>query len=168
MMHPVKKIKVVLSFLGILVVLYSSCDNNKRFTVNKDRLKTTDSLKNDRKDLKKAEQPKNQDVLKGQAIQTNNQIVSNIDTKLDTALLFGIWTIDPNGPHADFVLSKKSYYIVDYDGDGDIPYELKDNKLKIHFKDKMMVGKIVYLGTDSLKILWSNDTDTNTYFRWKN
>ncbi|MFD2287109.1 hypothetical protein GJU39_10700 [Pedobacter petrophilus] len=82
-------------------------------------------------------------------------------------MLFGIWTIDPNGPHADFVLSKKSYYIVDYDGDADFPYMLKDNILKIHFKENTMEGEVVSVGKDSLKIIWSHNTDTNKYVRWK-
>jgi len=35
--------------------------------------------------------------------------------------LFGIWTVDPEGPHTDFEISEKSFYIVDYYGNGALP-----------------------------------------------
>mgnify|MGYP003478135184 CR=1 FL=1 len=49
---------------------------------------------------------------------TDIESVQNIDrpkeskiikSKFDIKLLFGIWTNDPEGPHADFDLNKKSF-----------------------------------------------------------
>ncbi len=59
----------------------------------------------------------------------NNTIIRNIT--IDTAQAFGIWTQDPNGPHADFWLTAKSFFVVDYDGDGDMPYILDGNKITV-------------------------------------
>jgi len=71
---------------------------------------------------------------------------------IDTALLFGIWTADPEGPHTDFRWTKKSFFIVDYDGNGDMPFELIDRKLKIYFNDFSQEGNIQSVGKDSLII----------------
>ena len=67
-----------------------------------------------------------------QILHENREFVY-LDTELDTSLLFGIWTIDPEGPHADFWLSDQFFYLVDYDSDGDKPYFLKNNKITINF-----------------------------------
>lgn len=50
--------------------------------------------------------------------------------------LFGIWTTDPDGPHADFVLNENSFYVVGYDGNGDFNYEINDNKISIYYPGK--------------------------------
>jgi hypothetical protein len=63
-----------------------------------------------------------------------------------------IWTTDPEGPHADFRWTKKSFFIVDYDGNGDMPFELIDRKLKIYFNDFSQEGNIQSVGKDSLII----------------
>lgn len=91
---------------------------------------------------------------------------STIDTKLDTKLLFDMWTNDPNGPHADFELSDKYFVAVDYDGNGDMPYELIDNKLKIYYNDFIQEGKIISVDKDTLKILWNDSENINSYLKW--
>jgi hypothetical protein len=70
----------------------------------------------------------------------NRPSTSTISTSLDTALLFSIWTTDPEGPHADFKWTKKSFFIVDYDGNGDMPFELIDRKLKVYFYDFIQIS----------------------------
>lgn len=157
------KFKFALFVILLFLTIHSSCNNKKNQIVGK----KADSLNNARENVTDAEKLKSSTSVDEQKNQKNNPILSKINTKLDTALVFGIWTIDPNGPHAEFVLSKKSYYIVDYDGDADIPYELKDNILKIHFKENTMEGEVVYVGKDNLKIIWSNNADTTKYKRWK-
>ena len=44
--------------------------------------------------------------------------------------VFGIWTQDP-WTHADFWLSAKLFYVVDYDGDGKTPFLLDENEITI-------------------------------------
>ncbi|HSY60559.1 MAG TPA: hypothetical protein VK796_01735 [Cytophaga sp.] len=92
---------------------------------------------------------------------------SSIQTQLDTALLFGIWTTDPNGPHADFKITNRSFYVVDYDGDGDMPYELADDKLNIYYNDFIQEGKIISVSKEHLQIIWEGNEDTTTFVRWE-
>jgi hypothetical protein len=107
---------------------------------------------------------------------TDNPAIKNIDrpaqstvsTDLDTALLFNIWTSDPEGPHADFVFSGKSFFVVDYDGNGDMPYELTGRKLKVYYNDFIQEGDIVSVDKDSLKIRWNDVEGIANYTRWKN
>jgi hypothetical protein len=91
---------------------------------------------------------------------------STISTSLDTALLFGIWTTDPEGPHADFRWTKRSIFIVDYDGNGDMPFDLIDKKLKVYFNDFIQEGTIQSVDKDSLIITWDDSDQSITYVRW--
>jgi hypothetical protein len=91
---------------------------------------------------------------------------SALHTKLDTSLLFGIWTSDPNGPHADFQLTRKSFYVVDYDGNGDMPYQLNDSTLKVYYNDFIQEGKIISVDRDTLKIIWKGFDRSNSFVRW--
>jgi hypothetical protein len=103
------------------------------------------------------------------------QSVQNIDrpkqckiikTKFDLKLLFGIWTYNPEGPHADFQLTKKSFYVVDYDGDGAMPYIINQDTIKVYYKDFISVGIIKNATKDTLKIDWDENGITN-YVKWK-
>jgi hypothetical protein len=85
---------------------------------------------------------------------------------IDTALLFGTWTTDPEGPHADFKWTKKSFFMVDYDENGDMPFELIDRKLKVYFNDFIQEGTIQSVGKDSLIITWDDFDQAITYIRW--
>ncbi|MES2485758.1 MAG: hypothetical protein V4581_07400 [Bacteroidota bacterium] len=88
---------------------------------------------------------------------------STINTTLDTNLLFKIWTLDPNGPNADFEISAKSFYLADYDGDGDRPYTLEGNKLTVYYDDMTEKGTITLLTKDTLKIRWEHLDADMTY-----
>lgn len=90
-----------------------------------------------------------------------------IKSKFDTKLLFGIWTYDPEGPNADFELSKKSFYVVDYDGTGDMPYIIKHDSIKVYYNDYVSVGIVKNVTKDTLKIDWDKNGTTN-YVKWKN
>ncbi|MCC9071424.1 hypothetical protein LNQ49_07440 [Flavobacterium sp. F-65] len=89
-----------------------------------------------------------------------------IKSKFDTKLLFGIWTSDPEGPHADFDLSKKSFYVVDYDGDGDMLYFINEDSIKVYYDDFVSVGIIQDVTRDTLKIDWDKNGIT-VYSKWK-
>ncbi len=89
-----------------------------------------------------------------------------ISSKFPIEKLFGIWTYDPTGPHADFVLDKEKYFIVDYDGDGDMPYILNHDTLTVYFNDTVSKGLIKKATKDSLTVSWDSREDTY-YVRWK-
>ncbi len=91
-----------------------------------------------------------------------------INTKLDTTELFKIWTLDPEGPHADFWFRKAEFYVVDYDGDGAMPYILKGDSLTIYYNDFIQKGKIVSVSKDTLQIHWSESENPTEYVEWKN
>ncbi|MGH2666462.1 hypothetical protein [Flavobacterium sp.] len=90
-----------------------------------------------------------------------------IKSKFDLKLLYRIWTSDPEGPHADFDLSKKSFYVVDYDGNADMPYIINEDTIKVFYNDFVSVGIIKNVTKDSLKIDWDNNGLSN-YVEWKN
>lgn len=163
-MYQIKINKVAFFVLCIIITVQSSCNNEKTRTSGTDSLERNHSLNQQGENAIDSSKSKSQSAVNQDA---KHPVLSKINTALDTALLFGIWTIDPNGPHADFVLSKNSYYVVDYDGDGDMPYELKGNDIKIYFKDFIQVGKILSVDRDSLKINWKNSDNAETYVRWK-
>ena len=89
-----------------------------------------------------------------------------ISSKFPVDELFGIWTYDLNGPHADFLLSEKSFSIVDYDGDGDMPYILNHDTLTIYYNDNISKGLIKKVTKDTLIISWDNRDDSYC-FKWK-
>ena len=158
------KTKVALFLMSLFFIVQSSCNNEQTRTSEKDALERNDSLHQNGENAIDSLKSKSSS---GVEEHVKHPILSKINSKLDTALLFGIWTIDPNGPHADFVISKNSYYIVDYDGDGDMPYELNGNDLKIYFKDFTQDGKILSVDRDSLKINWKHSDNVENYVRWK-
>ncbi len=87
---------------------------------------------------------------------------------VDTTELFKIWTLDPDGPHADFWFKSTEFYVVDYDGDGAMHYLLNRDSLTLFYNDFIQKGKIVSVSKDTLKIHW-NDTERPTqYLEWKN
>lgn len=93
-------------------------------------------------------------------------IIRNLE--IDTSQAFGIWVQDPNGPHADFRLSKKDFLVVDYDGDGHMPYILDKNEITIFFNDFEYNGIINSTKNDTLKIKWSDAEIESVYVKFKN
>jgi hypothetical protein len=91
-----------------------------------------------------------------------------VNPTIDTAQLFRIWTLDPDGPHADFRITKNEFYVVDYDGDGSMPYILNGDSLTIYYNDFIQKGRILRVTKDSLIVNW-NDVDGPTGFiEWRN
>jgi hypothetical protein len=89
-----------------------------------------------------------------------------VNPKFDLNLLFGIWTYNPNGPHADFELTRKSFYVVDYDGNRDMPYMINHDTIKVYYEDYVSVGIIKSVTKDTLKIDWDNTAVINCV-NWK-
>ena len=159
-----------LTSIWFVIFGLTSCDTKPSNSVDK-RSTDTSSIYNGYNELANSDNRKiftisNYNTDNPEITNIKRPIVSRIKTNLDTVALFGIWTSDPNGPHADFELTSKSFYVVDYDGDGEMPYELIDNKLKIYYNDFIQEGKIISVSKDTLKIQWKDIDNINNYVKW--
>ena len=121
--------------------------------------------------------PENRKTLTISEYNTDNPEIENINRtkktiirnlEIDTTKAFGIWTQDSYGPHADFWLTAKSFYVVDYDGDGAMPYILNKNKITIFYNDFVQTGIITSTETDTLKIKWSDMKKETEYVKFEN
>ena len=92
---------------------------------------------------------------------------SIVNPTFDTRLLFKIWAADLEGPHADFKWSEDSFFVVDYDGNGDMPYSIKENYVTIFYNDFVKKGIIKKVTTDSLVIRWEGTNTGTVYLNWK-
>ncbi|HEX8531446.1 MAG TPA: hypothetical protein VF646_15550, partial [Cytophagales bacterium] len=79
--------------------------------------------------------------------------------------VFGVWTTDPNGPHADFSLDSNSFYIVDSDGNGDMPYILRNDSLIIFYDE--FIGKNKILKADQDSLILQSEGGVVRHVRWK-
>lgn len=170
---------VKLSVIGLLfTIFFTSCKNQNSNEINEVKSDTTkvnatiDTISHGYNELAN---PSNRTVLVISDYNTDNPNINNIDrpsissikTNLDTALLFQIWVSDTSAPHADFVFSNISFYVVDYDGNGDMPYKLIGNKLTIYYNDFIQKGEIISVDEDTLKIKWQDFEETTSYVRWR-
>lgn len=90
-----------------------------------------------------------------------------INPTVDTTELFKIWTLDPNGVHADFWFKAEAFYVVDYDGNGAMPYLLNRDSLTIFYENFVQKGKIISVSKDTLKIHWNKTKSPIRYVEWK-
>jgi hypothetical protein len=115
--------KTLLTITGFILFLTLCCTDSIKV---KEPVKASDTINHGYNELANTDK---RETFTISDYNTDNPEVENIQrpaksllsTTIDTALLFGIWTNDPNGPHADFQFSSKSFYVVDYDGDGNRP-----------------------------------------------
>lgn len=91
-----------------------------------------------------------------------------VNPTIDTAQLFRIWTLDPDGPHADFRIQKEHFYVVDYDGDGRMPYIFKKDSLTIYYNDFIQKGRVLKVTKDTLIIKWDDADEPTSYIEWRN
>ena len=153
-----------------------SCKNEKKNdTLN---LKTENELKtgsvNSYNELANTQ---NRKTLTVSEYNTDNTEIENIERPkktiirnlaIDTTKAFGIWTQDPNGPHADFWLTAKSFYVVDYDGNGAMPYILDKNEITIFYNDFVQKGVITSTENETLNIKWSDIDEETVYVKFEN
>lgn len=85
--------------------------------------------------------------------------------KFPLSNLYGIWTYDPEGPHADFELNEKWFFVVDYDGDGSMPYIIKRDSIIVYYNDFISRGLIKEATGEILMIAWDGQEATR-YVRW--
>lgn len=159
-----------------LTLVSLSCQPEKKKTNN--NLKTEASTKTDAiKTYHELANPEKRTTLTVSEYNTDNPDIENLkrpsktiirNLEIDTTKVFGIWTRDANGQHAEFRLNSKSFFVVDYDGDGNIPYLLDKNEITIFYNDFIQKGIITSTENNSLKIKWS-DADTETkYVKFEN
>lgn len=87
----------------------------------------------------------------------------------DTGLLFGIWGSGPDAPVADFEWNANSFMVGDYDGNGNMPFVLKQDTLVVFYNDFARTGIITAVNKDSLQIKWIDPGRQLawSYWRWK-
>ena len=159
-----------------LISVSISCKNEKKNNIL--NLETGTELKSDSvetyNELANTEKRKTLEISE---YNTENSETENIkrsektiirNLEIDTTKAFGIWTQDPNGPHADFWLTKKSFYVVDYDGDGAMPYILDKNKITVFYNDFIQKGTITSTENDILKIKWTDMDKETEYVKFEN
>ena len=138
-----KKLNCISIFFLILICI--SCKNEKNNGLNsntKYELKT-DSI-NAYNELANSDKKETFTISE---YNTDNSEVENIkrpektiirNLEIDTTQAFGIWTQNPDGPHADFWLTSESFYVADYDGDlFSISYCSLDEIVKIEKYDQI-------------------------------
>lgn len=169
-----QKLKIIL--ISSLFLISISCKNEKKN--NAPNLETETKLKTDSKySHNELANKENKKILTISEYNTDNLELENIERPektiirnlaIDTTRAFGIWIQDPKGPHADFWLTAKSFYVVDYDGDGAMPYILDKNEITIFYNDFIQKGIITSTENDTLKIKWSNFAEETEYVKFEN
>lgn len=107
---------------------------------------------------------KHEDIVASKKTSPTQDNISS--PKFDTKLLYGTWTINNDGPHADFKLNEKSLYIVDSEDGGEHDYRISHDSLIVKYEDYNAVGIIKKSVKDTLVINWDNSADV-IYFTWK-
>lgn len=157
---------------GLSIIIVSACNNQTKPTT--DKLEKASVIDTSNHGYNKLANKNNKKAFTISDFNTDNKEIKDIDrpsasiisTRFDTSLLFNVWTSDPNGPHADFQLTSNFFYVVDYHGDGNMPYELTNRKLKIYYKDFIQEGEIISVDKDTLKIMWKDFDKINIYEKW--
>ncbi len=169
-----EKLKYILVIALILIGV--SCKNEKK-NDDLNLKKETESKADSVKAYNELANTQNRKTLTVSEYNTDNLEIENIERPektiirnltIDTTKAFGIWTQDPDGPHADFWLTAKSFYIVDYDGDGKMPYILDKNQITIFYNNFIQKGVITSTKNDTLKIKWSDIEKETEYVKFEN
>ena len=151
--------KITLIIISILVLNNYACKNNKRNKALILGLETTLKTNSitvfnyNKREIKSSEQLK-------------ESIFRNLE--IDTTKIFGIWTQDPTAPFADFYITAKSFNILDFDSESDIPYMLDKNQISFFYKGNRHKGIITSTENDSLKIKWTDIDFETKYVRFEN
>jgi hypothetical protein len=149
--------KITYIIISILVLNNFSCKNekkNKALILGLETILKTNSIavfNYSKREIKNSEQ-------------LEESIFRNLE--VDTTKLFGTWTQDPTAPFADFRLSAKSFNVVDFESDSDIPYKLDKNEITVFYKDKSHKGIITLTENDTLKIKWANNNTETEYVKF--
>ncbi|ALM48727.1 hypothetical protein AMR72_07360 [Flavobacterium psychrophilum] len=149
--------RIIFIFSALSIITIASCNKKNEEKIGKEtQAYTQPSTPTDTVIVTPTETPK-----------TERPDKPVIETTLNTKLLFNTWVSNPENPHADFVLSKKSFYVVDYDGDADMPYTLNGETLTVYYKDDTRQAKIISVTKDNLLLQWEGVEEPTTYTVWK-
>lgn len=80
--------------------------------------------------------------------------------------LLGFWVLDLSAPHADIWLDEDWFYAAETDEEGNRPYVILDDSLKVYYKNYQMKARIVRATGDTL-VLRINEGEDATYLRWR-
>lgn len=149
--------KITSIIISILVLNNFSCKNEKKNKALILGLETTP--KTDLMDVYDSGKRKIESIEPSVKI-----IFKNLE--IDTTKLFGTWTQDSTAPFADFRLSAKSFNVVDFESDSDIPYLLDKNEITVFYKDKSHKEIITSTENDTLKIKWANNSTETEYVKF--
>ena len=64
-------------------------------------------------------------------------------------------------------MNKNEFFVVDYDGDGAMPYILNKDSLTIFYNDFIQKGLIVSISKETLIICWDHTGKPTKYIEWK-
>lgn len=157
-MKTIKLNIFLFAIIGILLGCNSKNKQEKSKDTTEKEIKFEDTVK---------EIVKSQDYNLTNRIKFKN-VLCEYNSEIDTILLFKPWVADPNGPSADFEISSKSFYKVDFDGIGEISYSLIGNQLKLNDGKYIDEGEITKLNNDTLQIKWKATEMIIDYVVWKN
>ena len=157
-MKTIKFNVLLFAIIGILIGCNSSNNKENQVNVSEKEIKIDDSVE---------EIIKSSDNNFSKKIKFKNALCE-YNSELDTIFLFKAWVGDPNGPSADFEISSKSFYKVDFDGIGEIGYSLIGNQLKLIDGEYIDLGEITKLKNDTLQIKWKATELVIDYVVWKN
>jgi hypothetical protein len=85
--------------------------------------------------------------------------------KIDTTLLYGVWDSERGGD-ADFRITKKEFYLVDFFETSE--YKIEGNKIEIKGSEFFQNGEILKMSEDSLKIRWIEQDIIVDYWKFNN
>ncbi len=86
--------------------------------------------------------------------------------RFPTTKMFGVWALDLTAPHADFWLDAESFYLAEEEEEGNRPYVIEDDSIKIFYKSYTSKGRIVRATGDTL-VLRLNGGEEMEYMRWR-
>ena len=146
------------AIIGILIGCNSSNNKENQVNVSEKEIKFDDSV---------TEIINTSDNNLSKRVKYKNALCE-YNSELDTILLFKPWVGNPNQPSADFEISSKSFYKVDFEGIGEVSYSLIGNQLKLIDGEYIDKGEITKLNNDTLQIKWQATEMIIDYVVWKN
>lgn len=129
------------NYIVILLILFSSCKKTEKPDVLQ---QSVDSLKT--------------------APKRSLCVIKNPD--FPTEKVFGLWTTDTSGVHADIQLSKEGFRFLSFVKEEKLPFEISQNEIRVYEpNDQIKTGLIKKAENDTLKIYWASG-EHKTYWRY--
>lgn len=125
-------------YILIIILCVVSCNDTTKSNPTKEEkslseITPTNMIAVDEENISSTTEQKEDNHSNNDTLRSKKWIIKNLMT--DTTNAFGIWTIDNGSPRADFSLTKDSFYIPYYNGDGEILRILDRNEIRIIYRD---------------------------------